>query len=163
MNDKQQRYAQEYVKDHDRARAYRIAYPKCMSDDTASKLAARLMKNDEVSAYIAELEAEICAANVADAQEVMEYLTAVMRREKTETVVVTLTNEISEYVPDAEGKVRQRKVRSDTVERVEIPSRLSDANKAAELLGKRFGMWTENVQLNMEPPKIVDDIPSEVE
>ena len=41
---------------------------------------------------------------------------------------------------------------------------LSEVVKAAaELLGKRFGMWTENVQLNMAPPKIVDDIPPEAE
>ena len=33
--------------------------------------------------------------------------------------------------------------------------------KAAELLGKRFGLFTEKVQMDISPVTIIDDIPKE--
>ena len=36
---------------------------------------------------------------------------------------------------------------------VEIPAKLSDANKAAELLGKRYSLFTDKVQSEIVVPK----------
>ena len=80
----------------------------------------------------------------------MKYLTAVMRREKAEHVVVTCTEETSSYVPDAEGKMRKQTVKKETPKIVEIPARLQDSNKAAELLGKAYGIYTDKVDADVD-------------
>lgn len=74
---------------------------------------------------------------IAKADEVLQYLTKVMRREESETVVVTLKSRKSYY--DKTGK----KVIDEKEEPrlVEIPSKLMDSNKAAELLGRRYQLF----------------------
>ena len=45
---------------------------------------------------------------------------------------------------------------------VEIPSKLVDANKAAELLGRRYGLFIDKQEVSgVEQVIIVDDIPDE--
>ena len=87
-----------------------------------------------------------------------------MRRELKEVVVVTLDEEVSAYVPDDEGKMRKQTIKQERPELVEIPAKLSDANKAAELLGKRYALFTDKVDLmaNMGVT-IIDDLPEYVE
>ena len=85
---------------------------------------------------------------VADVQEVLEYLTSVMRREKKDTVVVTLNTEETEYVPDENGTMRKQTTKKEIPKMVEIPAKLSDSNKAAELLGKRYGLYTEKMEVS---------------
>jgi len=87
-----------------------------------------------------------------------------MRRELKEVVVVTLAEEVSAYVPDDEGKMRKQTIKQERPELVEIPAKLSDANKAAELLGKRYALFTDKVDLiaNMGVT-IIDDLPEDVE
>ena len=87
-----------------------------------------------------------------------------MRRELKEVVVVTLAEEVSAYVPDDEGKMRKQTIKQERPELVEIPAKLSDANKAAELLGKRYALFTDKVDLmaNMGVT-IIDDLPEDVD
>ena len=124
----QQRFADEYLIDPNATRAYKIAYPAVKSDKVAGVNAARLLGNARVKEYIDEKIAEISSAKTADAKEVMEYLSSVMRREHTENIVVTITEEHSSYVPDATGKMRKQTVKRETPQIVEIPAKLSDAN-----------------------------------
>ena len=47
---------------------------------------------------------------------------------------------------------------------VEIPTKISDVNKAADLLGKRYGIWTDNVKISGGVPvQIVDDLGSDTD
>lgn len=60
------------------------------------------------------------------------------------TVVIT---KIAELKPDPlSGK--SVKVYNEIPQLVEYPTRNSDRNKALELLGKRYGMWTEKVGID---------------
>ena len=62
--------------------------------------------------------------------------------------------------PDENGTMRKQTVKEEVPEIVEIPAKLSDANKAAELLGKRYGLFTDKLQLNTpNVPVILDNIP----
>lgn len=82
-----------------------------------------------------------------------------MRREHKENVVVTLSKETSTYVPDEKGTMRKQTVKEEIPQIVEIPTRVSDANKAAELLGKRYGLYTDNINIEGDVGvTIVDDI-----
>lgn len=79
----------------------------------------------------------------------LKYLTAVMRREMKEFVVVTCMEEKTEVIPGEGGsKPTRRTTKKEEPKVVEIPARLCDANKAAELLGKRYGLFTDRVDVS---------------
>lgn len=148
---KQKRFCDEYLIDFNATQAaIRAGY----SERTAYSQGQRLLKNVEVQKYLQERMAEKEKELIADQNEVMKYLSAVMRREKTESVVVTLSKEKSVYVPDANGTMRKQTVKEEIPQVVEIPARLSDANKAAELLGKAYGIYTDKVDMDVNVPVI---------
>lgn len=147
MTDKQKRFCDEYLIDMNGAQAaIRAGYSK----KTAKQIATENLSKPYLREYIDKRMAEKEAALIADQDEVMKYLTAVMRRVKAEHVVVTCTEETSSYVPDAEGKMRKQTVKKETPKIVEIPARLQDSNKAAELLGKAYGIYTDKVDADVD-------------
>lgn len=159
LTDKQEKFTEEYLTDLNATRAYKAAYPNCKSDETAAAAGARLLRNVKVKEYIEQKLTEIASERIADTKEVMEYLTAVMRREHKEYVVVTLKEEDTKYVPDENGTMRKQTVKTEVPKVVEIPAKLSDANKAAELLGKRYGLFTDKVKVEGSVGvEIIDDI-----
>ena len=108
------------------------------SDKTAYSIANRLLKNVDIKSRINELMAQIASEKVADAQEVMEYLTSVMRGESRSSVLCLAGDgmqEVIEKPPDEREKLR-----------------------AAEMLGKRYGLYTEKIeqQTDMELKISVD-------
>ncbi|MDO4170291.1 MAG: terminase small subunit [Lachnospiraceae bacterium] len=150
LTEKQKKFVEEYAVDTNATRAYKAVYSNIKNDNTAAAAASRLLKNQEVKEYLKEIIDKVKSERIADAEEVMEYLTSVMRREKKECVVVTLTKEKSEYVPGEDGKLRKHTKKEEIPQVVEIPARLSDANKAAELLGKRYSLFTDKVELDTD-------------
>ena len=104
---KQQRFCDEYLIDLNGTQAaIRAGY----SPKTATQAAARLLTNVKVQEYIAKRMAEKEKALIADQDEVLKYLTATMRREKKECIVVTTSEERSMYVPDDNGTMRKQTV-----------------------------------------------------
>lgn len=154
---KQKRFCDEYLVDLNATQAaIRAGY----SRKTAYSIGVENLKKPEIKKYIEKRMAEKEKELIADQNEVMKYLSAVMRREKTESVVVTLSKEKSLYAPDANGTMRKQTVKEDIPQIVEIPARLSDANKAAELLGKAYGIYTDKVDMDAtEAVTIINDIP----
>ncbi len=100
------------------------------------------MKKPEIQEYIQKRLKEKEDALIAKQDEVLKTLTAVMRREKPETVVVTCKVRKSYY--DDKGK----KVIDEAEQPmcVEIPTKVSDVNKAAEMLGKYYALFTEKAE-----------------
>lgn len=142
MTDKQRKFADEYLIDTNATRAYKAAYPHIKSDDAARACASRLLTNANIKQYIDEQLEKISSEKIADAKEVMEYLTSVMRGEtKSEIVVV-------EGCGDGYSEARNIDKAPDEKERL----------KAAELLGKRFGLFKDNVALEVEPVVIINDL-----
>lgn len=152
LTDKQLIFASEYLKDFNATRAYKEAYKKVKSDDVAAVNGNRLLRNAKVKSYVDEHIKAIEDNNIADAKEVMQYLTKVMRGEETEEVVVT--ENIGDYMSEA------RTVKKD----ISAKDRL----KAAELLGKRFKLFvdkqevehsgevTQNVKASIDLTKLDD-------
>ena len=101
------------------------------------------MKNVEIKAYIDEQLERIRSEKTAEAQEVMEYLTAVMRGDSESEVVVV------EGCGDGCSEARRIKKAPDEKDRL----------KAAELLGKRYGLFTGTDKQSTEGVRIVFDIP----
>lgn len=123
MTDKQQIFADEYLKDLNGTRAYKAAYPNVKKDSVAAANAARLLRNAKVKSYIDDQLKKMHNERTADAQEVLEYLTSVMRGHETETVAT------------AKGLY------------ADVDVGAKDRIKAAELLGKRHALFTDKVDL----------------
>lgn len=149
LTPKQETFVQELIKNGgNQRRAYMAAYEcKNMKPSTIDVKAWELL-NDERYGKVAErynkLREEIASQAdseaVADALEVLKYFTRVMRREETESVVVTARQEVTEYNAGPDGKMRKETRKNETPVVVEIRSKLSDANTAAVQLAKHHGL-----------------------
>lgn len=56
LTPKQRLFCYEYVLDHNGKRSYQAAYPNCKAPGSAESQASRLLRNDKVKKFIAELE-----------------------------------------------------------------------------------------------------------
>ncbi len=132
MTAKQQRFADEYLIDCNATQAaIRAGYAR----NSANEQGARLLAKASVREYIDARLAEIHSEKIADSTEVLEYLTAVMRGEHTEETLCL------------DGDGTQRKISIDVSAR--------DRIKAAELIGKRYGLFKENVDVLGAVPVVI--------
>ena len=157
MTEKQKRFCDEYLIDLNATQAaIRAGYSK----KTAYSIGEENLKKPEILEHIKKRMDEKDKQLIASQDEVLKYLTAVMRREKTEFVVVTVKEKKS-YYDDNGKKITEDK---ETPQAIEIPARLCDANKAAELLGKRYGLFRDNVSVSgIAAITIIDDMGDEDE
>ena len=80
ISEKQRRFCREYLVDLNATKAaIRAGY----AENSAAAQGSRMLRNANIRAHIAQLAAEIDSRKVADAVEVMEYLTKVLRGEVT--------------------------------------------------------------------------------
>lgn len=142
MTDNQRKFCDEYIIDCNATRAYLAAYPHVKNEHSARTLASRLLTKVDIKTYIDEQLEKISNDKIADAKEVMEYLTSVLRGESLSEIVVVEA--------DGDGCSSARRMDKAPDERERL--------KAAELLGKRYGLFKDNVALEVEPVVIVNDL-----
>lgn len=144
LTENQKKFCDEYLIDCNATRAYKAVYKTCKKDETASVCSSKLLRNAKVKKYIDEQLEKISSERTADAKEVMEYLTSVMRGESQAEIVVV------EGCGDGVTNAVKVSKAPDEKERL----------KAAELLGKRFGLFKEKVELEAETKGVViiDDV-----
>lgn len=141
---KQELFALEYIKDLNATRAYKEVYKNCKKDDAAYACASRLLSNAKVKNFIDKEIEKIKSIKVADVEEVLEYLTKVMRGESQSSEIVV--ENIGDYMSEA------REVKKAPSEKEKL--------KAAELIGKRYGIYTNklNVKDEVKVTKILESI-----
>lgn len=139
LTDNAKRFCDEYVIDLDPVRAYMAAYPRVKSKGAASTNASRLLADDRAKAYIAEQMEKINDEKIAKRDEVLKYLTAVMRGETEAYEIVT------EMVGDGMSKAKEMKKKPYE----------KDKLKAAELLGKRYGLFNEKISIDGNVPVVI--------
>lgn len=122
------------------------------SEKTARSQGQRLLTKVDIQKRLQELVQEVKNDKIADVREIQEYLTSVMRREKKENAVVTISTKESFYKPDDEGKIRKFTKETETPMLVEYPTRIADANKAAETLAKMQGAFDNKLKVEMTVP-----------
>ena len=146
MTPKQKRFCQEYLISLNATEAaIKAGYAKKSARSTGQE---NLTKPD-IKNYIDEKLQEIEDSKIMDAKEVMERLTAIGRREVSEHQVVTLRNKTEKWVTTGEdGTLKKLVIESEEAEVVEMPTKVSDVNKALELMGKRHALFTDKVDLN---------------
>ncbi len=122
MTDKQKLFAEQYSIDFNLIRAYMAAYPNCKNIDAAVRGAEKILKKDEVKCYL-EKCAKMKHKNIAEEDEVMAYLTSVMRGEEKDEIAIRTGRDCQEIA----------QIKPDTKDRM----------KAAELLAKRYCLGEE--------------------
>ena len=130
---KQQMFCDEYLIDLNATQAaIRAGY----SEKTARAIGAENLTKPDIKEYIENRMAEKEAALIADQDEVMKYITSVMRGESKAEVVVV------EGCGDGYSEARTMTKAPDEKERL----------KAAEMLGKRYGLFKDKVgtEVDME-------------
>ena len=85
---KQRKFADEYIISGNATESYKRAYPSVKKDSTANTNASRMLRNAKVKSYIDERLKEIESAKTATQQEVLEYLSSVMRGEQREQTLI---------------------------------------------------------------------------
>ncbi|WP_324829300.1 terminase small subunit [Qipengyuania zhejiangensis] len=119
---KQQKFADEYIiTGVAETAALKAGYSKSYARARASELLA----NVGIKKYIDNRLEEIKSEKVADQQEVMEFLTAIMRGEVDEPMALL----------DGDG---YQKI-------VQVTPNAQARKAAAELIGKRYAMWTDKI------------------
>lgn len=148
LSAQQKKFVQELFKNNHNAKKAAIAAG--YSERSAEVTASRLLRNDKVLAYREELLKSFEKPTIATIEEILEYYTRVMRREEKEHIVVTIKEKQSGWVTNKEtGKREKATIEKETPKVVEIPTKVSDANKAAEMLGKNYGIWTDKLGVDM--------------
>ena len=136
MTAKQQRFCDEYLVDLNATQAaIRAGYSK----KTAYSIGQENLKKPEINAYIEKRMEEKEKELIAAQDEVLKYLTSVMRGESVSEIVV--------IVGLGEGM--------STAKRFEKGPDEKERLKAAELLGKRYGLYTEKVDVEGPIPVVI--------
>ena len=143
LTEKQKRFCDEYLVDLNGTQAaIRAGY----SEKTAKQIAQQNLTKLDIQEYIKKRMAEKEDALIAKQDEVLQTLTRVLRRQEMDTVVVTCKERSSGY--DENGK--KVIVEKEIPRVVQIPTRVNDLNKAAELLGRRYGLYTEKIETDVD-------------
>jgi len=100
-------FCESYVATGDVTKSYRDNYSTCKTDAGAHVNGTRLLQKPEIQEYIQELMEKVASPKIAEAEEVLQFLTAAMR---------------------------------------DGDSRYAERIKAAELLGKRYKLFTDRVE-----------------
>lgn len=147
LNDKQKIFADEYIV---LGNAYQAAlnagYKKSSAKDASKWINSELLKNPnererkkykpEIREYIDKRMAEKEAELIATQDEVLKYLTSVLRGESQSTELVVEGT--------GDGCSEARTIMKEPSEK--------DRLKAAELLGKRYGLYTDKAEVEVVMP-----------
>ena len=132
MTPKQRKFCDEYLIS---GNATDAAIKAGYSPKTAKQTGSENLAKPDLKQYIeTELE-KLHSAKIADAQEVLEYLTSVMRGEHTEQVLKLVGDGI-QTVTDIEVSAKERL-------------------KAAELIGKRYALFSDKMDLGGAVPVVI--------
>ena len=128
---KQKKFADEYIIS---GNAMKSAIEAGYSKKYAKSDSHKLLENTGIKSYIEERLAELNSEKIADQEEILQYLTSVMRGDTTEQTLIGMGQGFQEttYI-DVGAK---------------------DRIKAAELLGKRYSMWTDKQELTQRTIEI---------
>lgn len=111
------------------------------SEKTARFIGQENLTKPNIKSYIADRMAQKEKERIASQDEVLQFLTQVMRGEVTEATPIIM---------------------KDEWEMVEKEPNIRDRVKAAEQLGKRYSLWTDNLNVDGNiAVQFVDDIGSD--
>ena len=136
LNARQKSFCEFYVAS---GNATESAIKAGYSKKTADRIASENLRKLELKKYINEIMQKLESERIASAEEVLQNLTAMMRGEIQEEVVVV------EGEGDGVSSARIMKKQVSAKERI----------KAAELLGKRHALFTDKTKIEGTLPVMI--------
>ena len=136
VNERQKRFADEYLIDlNAEAAAIRAGYSPKYARGNAHKLVANSCIKEYIEKRMQQKEKEL----IADQDEVMRYLTSVLRGQSQSEIVVI------ESTGDFMSQARTMQKAPDEKERL----------KAAELIGRRYRLFTDKMEVASAIPVVI--------
>lgn len=131
LTDKQKIFCDEYIIS---LNATQAAIKAGYAEKTAYAIGAENLKKPKIQSYISERMEQKESSLIATQDEVLQYLTSVLRGESqtTDTLLVGMGDGYQE-VQEVEKKPSEK-----------------DRLKAAELLGKRYGLYTDKISADVD-------------
>lgn len=139
MTPRQEKFCLEYAAS---GNAYHSALKAGYSENYAKGNVNKLLENVSVKKRLQELKEKAESEKIADIKEMQEKLTSIIRQEMEEEVIVV------EGIGEGCSEARTMK---------KTPS-FKEVISAINTLGKMQGAFTENVNLNVEPVVLVNDL-----
>ncbi|MGI8121541.1 terminase small subunit [Staphylococcus haemolyticus] len=148
------------------AEAYAIPGTECYGNATKSAIYAgykesraevtgsELVRNSKVQEYIKGVEEKLFDEQIMSGKEVLYRLTRTARAETIEIEPVVTKKGDYKLNPSTE---KYNLVYDESVELVEKPPKISDQNKALELLGKHHKLFTDVQDVNAQVTPIFED------
>lgn len=161
MTEAQKRFCDEYLIDLNATRAYKVAYPNCKKDETASAAGSRMLGNVKVQEYIAihqkqreertqvtqdKVIQELAKIAFADIRELYSDTGSLKNIKCLEDNIAGAISSIETF-EEYEGRGEDREYIGDTKK-----VKLLDKTKALELLGKHLGIFTDKLELEQSKP-----------
>ncbi len=157
MTKAQENFCNEYLIDFNAARAYKVTYKSCKTDETAYANSSRLLRNAKVQEYIQkrikerEERTEITQDQVINELAKIAFfnpkeifndngsLKNIKDIEDKDAGVIIGIDSYEEYI----GRGEEREAIGETKK-----IKFADKLKALELLGKHLGMFKEEIKVN---------------
>ena len=136
----QEKFCAEYVKCGVAAEAHRRAGYSVRNEKLRANSAAQVFRNPKVQARIKAMQEKIEKKNIADAQEIQETLTRILRQYAEEEVVAS----------ESTGRTSRPTI-------VTKKASLRDVIQAASLLGKSQGMFIERYNIEGGLPIVIKE------
>ena len=154
LNVKQQKFSEEYILT---GNATKSAIKAGYSEKTAATNSTKLLKNTKVSEYIEGLRREMMDKSILSGKEVLYRLSQIAMAEVTERDF--FVNKKAEYIENENNPQKMQLVYNEQVVTVEKPPKISDQNKALELLGKHHKLFTDKQEVSASlAPEFFDSI-----
>ena len=147
---KKKQVADDYIITGNKTDSYLKFYKNVKNRETAAAAASRLFNTQEMKDYIEERMKELDEELIADQREILRGLTRQFRREETDYQVVMTKKPKFDDNGNFLGMEEKPEV-------IKLPTQNKDSIKAGELIGKRFGMWTDKVELESNDKVVIID------
>lgn len=122
---KQKRFADEYlISGNAKQAAIKAGY----SRKSSYSIGEENLRKPELLSYIEERLQDIESESIAKQEEILKYLTSVMRGEQKEAILIGMGDGVQE------------------ITYIEVSAK--ERIRAAELLGKRYRLWVEKQEIN---------------
>ena len=141
LNVRQEKFCLEFLKSGNAREAIKAAGYRWKNNTSASVQATNMLKRPEIQAHLAELQQKAEDEAIASIKEIKQRLTAILRQVAEEEVLMT------EGVEKGVTETVRYKKKAD----------LRTATKAAELLAKMAGAFSENVNLTGGVQVVISD------
>lgn len=147
---KKKQVADDYIITGNKTDSYLKFYKNVKNRETAAAAASRLFNTQEMKEYIEQKMKELDEELIADQREILRGLTRQFRREEIDYQVVMVKKPRFDDNGNFLGIEEKPEV-------IKLPTQNKDSIKAGELIGKRFGMWTDKVELESNDKVVIID------